>query len=96
VQNGVSFWQKAYVSTNSNGDPGTWDIPLYRTGDRELGPLWTADGGAGFRWYLGSDQDPRTWQIGISADAMYTSFLDDLYVVSRTGLLGALVLEAEW
>jgi hypothetical protein len=96
VQNGVSFWQKAYVSANTNGDPATWDLPLYRTGDRELGPLWTAEGGAGFRWYLGSDQDPRTWQLGFSADAMYTSFLDDLYLLSRTGLLGSLTLEAEW
>jgi hypothetical protein len=96
VQNGVSFWQKAYVSNNPNGDPNTWDLPLYRTGDRELGPLWTVDGGVGFKWYLGGEADPRTWQLGFSGDAMYTSFLDDLYLTSRTAFLGALTLEAEW
>jgi hypothetical protein len=96
VQNGVSFWQKAYVSANTNGDPATWDLPLYRTGDRELGPLWTVEGGAGFRWYLGSDRDPRSWQLGVAADAMYTSYLDDLYLLSRTGVLGALTLEGAW
>jgi hypothetical protein len=96
AQNGVSFWEKAYVSANINGDPNTWNLPLYRTGDRELGPLWTLEGGAGFRWYLGSSSEPRTWQLGFAGDVMYTSFLDDLYLLNRTGFLGALTLESEW
>jgi hypothetical protein len=96
AQNGVSFWQKAYVSANANGDPATWNLPLYRTGDRELGPLVTLEGGAGFQWYIGRDADPRKWQIGFSADGMYTSFLNDLYLTSRLAGLGSLTLEAEW
>jgi len=91
VQSGASFWQLAYVS-----DPSGWDLPEYRTGDRELGPLWTAEGGFGVRWYVGSDADPRSWQLGLTGDAMYTSFLDDLYLLSRTAALGALTLEAQW
>jgi hypothetical protein len=91
VQSGASFWQLAYVS-----DPNGWDLPEYRTGDRELGPLWTAEGGIGIRWYLGGETDPRSWQIGVTGDAMYTSFLDDLYLLSRTAALGALTLEAQW
>jgi hypothetical protein len=96
VQSPTSFWEKAYVSSNPNGDPATWDLPLYRTGDRELGPLWTTGGGLGLRWYLGGVADPRTIQLGLSGDAMYTSFTNDLYLTSRTALLGALTFAAEW
>jgi hypothetical protein len=96
VQKSVSFWERAYVSNNPNGDPNTWDLPLYRTGDRELGPLWTTEGGFGLKWYLGKDAEPRSWQLGVSGDAMYTAYLNDLYVSNRTAFLGALTLEAEW
>jgi hypothetical protein len=96
VQKGVSFWQRAYISGpgGSNGD--AWNLPLYRTGDRELGPLWTMEGGGGLKWYLGSDAEPRTWQLGFSADAMYSAYLDDLYITNRSGYLGAITLEVEW
>ena len=96
AQTSVSFWQKGYVSDNPNGDPGTWSVPLYRTGDRELGPLATVEGGFGFKWYLGGAADPRTWQLGLTGDLMYTSFLDDLYLTQRTAFLGALTLETVW
>jgi hypothetical protein len=91
AQDAVSFWQKAYVSGPSPG----WNLPEYRTGDRELGPLWTATGGGGLRIYLGKNADPRTLSIAVTGDVMYTSFLDDIYLTSRTGGLGALTLEGE-
>ncbi len=96
VQKGVSFWERGYVSGpgGSNGD--AFNLPLYRTGDRELGPLWTLEGGGGIKWYLGSSAEPRTWQLGFTADVMYSSYLDDLYITGRTGYLGALTLEVEW
>jgi hypothetical protein len=96
VQNGVSFWERAYISGpgESNGD--AWNLPLYRTGDRELGPLWTLEGGGGIKWYLGGDADPRAVQLGFTADWMTTSYLDDLYLTNRTGYLGALTLEVQW
>jgi hypothetical protein len=50
-------------------------------------------GGGGVKWYLGRTADPRTWAIGIDGDVMYTSFLDDLYLTSRTGFLGTVSLE---
>ncbi|HEY8091383.1 MAG TPA: DUF3570 domain-containing protein [Polyangiaceae bacterium] len=96
VQSQTSFWQKAYISANANGDPATWNLPLYRTGDRELGPLWTTEGGLGFRWYLGPEAEPRTFQLGFSADAMYTAYTDDIYLTSRTALLGAVTFAADW
>jgi Protein of unknown function (DUF3570) len=94
AQTAVSFWQLAYTSDPGNGTG--WSLPLYRTGDRELGPLWTTEGGLGGRWYLGGAKDPRSLQLGAAVDAMYTGFTDDLYLTSRTGILGSLTLEAEW
>jgi len=93
VQSPVSFWQRAYSSRNAG--TGGWDLPEFRTGDRELGPLWTVTGGAGIKVYVGSDEEPRAWAISLQGDAMYTSYTDDLYLTSRTGVLGALVLEGE-
>jgi hypothetical protein len=92
VQDSVSFWQRAYVSGPAPG----WNLPEYRTGDRELGPLWTFEGGFGVKWYLGSEDEPDTWALQLTSDAMYTSFLDDLYLTSRTAVLGALGLEGEF
>jgi hypothetical protein len=91
VQDGVSFWQKAYVSGPAPG----WNLPEYRTGDRELGPLWTTTGGGGLRFYLGKNADPRTVSLSFTADGMYTSFLDDIYLTQRTGVLGAIMVEGE-
>ena len=90
IQSPVSFWQRAYTSSGQG-----WSIPEFRTGDRELGPLWTVTGGGGVKVNIGSAAEPRKWAIGLDADAMYTSFLNDLYLTSRTGLLGAMTLEAE-
>jgi hypothetical protein len=91
AQTPVSFWQRAYVSEAAPG----WSLPELRTGSRELGPLWTAQGGFGVRWFLGGAADPRTWQLGLTGDVMYTSFLDDLYLMSRTAVLGAMTLEGQ-
>jgi hypothetical protein len=96
VQKAVSFWERAYVSGPGGGNGDAFNLPLYRTGDRELGPLWTLEGGGGIKWYIGGAAEPRTWQLGFTADIMYSSYLDDLYITGRTGYLGALTLEAEW
>jgi Protein of unknown function (DUF3570) len=87
AQTPVTFWQLAYVSESATG----WNLPEYRTGDRELGPLVTAGGGMGIRWYLGSTAAPQQWMLQLSGDGMYTRFLDDLYLTSRIAFLGALV-----
>jgi hypothetical protein len=79
------------VSESATG----WNLPEYRTGDRELGPLVTVGGGLGLRWYLGSTAQPQQWTLQMSWDGMYTSFLDDLYVNSRTATLGALTIEGQ-
>ncbi len=90
VQSGTSFWQRAYVSS-----PTGWSLPEFRTGDRELGPLWTFTGGGGAKVNLGPAATPRAFSIGLTVDGMYTSYLDDLYILSRAGVLGALTFEVE-
>ena len=91
AQTAVSFWQRAYVSGERRG----FDLPEFRTGDRELGPLWTATGGGGLYFYLGSAAEPQKTRLSFSIDGMYTSFLDDLYITQRSGLISSLTLEIE-
>jgi hypothetical protein len=91
AQTSATFWKLAYVSESATG----WNLPEYRTGDRELGPLVTVGGGVGMRCYMGSAAQPEQWMLQLTWDAMYTSFLDDLYVTSRTAILGALVFQGQ-
>ena len=86
---------RAYESRNPSGDPTAWDLPVFRTGDRELGPLWTITGGGGLYFYLGSSADPQKARLSLSVDGMYTSFLNDLYITSRSGLISSVTLEVE-
>jgi hypothetical protein len=90
-QTAVSFWQRAYVSS---GQPG-FSLPEFRTGDRELGSLWAATGGGGAKVFLGGAGHPHFFSIAAEADVVYTSYLDALYISSRTGVLGSLTLQIE-
>jgi Protein of unknown function (DUF3570) len=92
VQTPVSFWQLAYASAPAPA----WDLPAYRTGDRELGPLWTVQGGFGIKLYLGGELNPAQWALQLTGDGMYTAFLDDLYLTSRIAGLAALSFEGEF
>ncbi|MFO0673795.1 MAG: DUF3570 domain-containing protein [Polyangiaceae bacterium] len=91
AQTGVDFWQRAYVSASGTG----WNLPELRTGDRELGPLRTVTGGGGAKLHLGPDAHPRIFAIGIHGDAMFTSYLDDLYLTERSAYVGVMTLEVE-
>jgi len=92
VQRQVNFWKLAYVIPNDT----SLNFPEYRTGDRELGPLWTAGGGFGVKWYIGRAADPERFSLQLTADAMYTSFLNDLYLTSRIAGIGALGVEGSF
>jgi len=91
AQNAVNFWQRAYVSESATG----FVLPEFRTGNRELGPLLTETGGAGIKAFLGKAGNPRSLSIALHCDASYTTYLDDLYITSRSSVLGALILEGE-
>ncbi len=91
AQSGASFWQRAYVS---GAQPG-FSLPAFRTGDRELGPLWAITGGGGAQIFLGGAAHPRFFSITVEADVVYTSYLDDLFITARTGVLGSVTLQLE-
>jgi len=92
AQRGVDFWQRVFeeVPASMGSAPG---IPVYRAGDRELGPLYTLTGGFGLRALLGGDvHNPIS--VSFQADLIYTRYLDALYITRRRALFGALSFEA--
>ena len=94
VQNGVNFYQLAYAATvNSNGQ---LQVPLFRTGDRELSPMETITGGGGIRYALSAPDSKVQWDLTLQGDVMYSKFFDSLYVTMRTALYGSLALDVEF
>jgi hypothetical protein len=89
AQTSVNFWQRAYTL-----GPG-FTYPTYRTGDRELGPLFNVTGGWTFRLGIGSDRNPTSWVLGFDANLTATKYLDDLYVTSRISAVGGVSLETQ-
>lgn len=87
VQDGVSFWQRAYAARDAG------DLPRLRTGDRELGPLANFGTGGGVRLALGKAGQTQDVVLSVTADGTFTSFTDDLYVKTRFSGLGATTLE---
>jgi len=57
--------------------------------------LWGVTGGGGVKVFLGTNAHPHVFAIAAEVDAVYTSYLDDLYITGRTGVLGSLTLELE-
>lgn len=82
VQQGVSFWKRAYTV----GDDNVW--PKYWAGDRELGPLRTYTLGGGAQLALGR------YVLTAQVDGMLTQFLDALYLLRRAGVLATIGIEA--
>jgi len=87
AQTGADFWQLAYVSERTATG---LQVPKYRSGDRELGPLFAVTGGAGVRFAFGEAQN---WGLSFNGDVIYTQFLNTLYILQRIGYFGSLVLE---
>jgi tetratricopeptide (TPR) repeat protein len=86
-QGPVDFWQRAYVGTDG---VGTLVIPVYRTGDRELGPLFGVTFGAD----LHADVN-EVVGLGVLVQGTYTQYLDHLYLYDRWGIFTASTLEIE-
>jgi hypothetical protein len=87
VQNGVSFWQRAYAARDVH------DIPALRTGDRELSPLATVGLGGGVRIALGREGRLDDWVLTGTFEGAYTSFFDTIYVATRYAGLATVGLE---
>jgi hypothetical protein len=93
VQSGVSFWKRAYV-----GRPGSTgiEVPVLRTGDRELGPLASGTFGGGIRWLIGRDTRPDAWSLVFQTDVATTAFSDALFIQNRQAFFNALALEGKF
>jgi hypothetical protein len=87
IQSPVDFWKRAYAAALT---PTGWSLPTYRTGDRELGPLFGVTAGGGVRYQL-----TESLSAGVQVEAIYTQFLDHLYVFDRLGLFTATTIEME-
>ena len=92
LQTPVAFWQRAYVANYTSG--GTWNVPALRTGDRELGPLRGLTGGGGMQIRMGPASSPADLTLNLAGEAVWTSYLNDLYITSRASGLGLLSVEA--
>ncbi|MDB4934507.1 MAG: hypothetical protein JWP87_1479 [Labilithrix sp.] len=90
VQNGVDFWKRAYSATSVH------DLPALRTGDRELGPLFTAGGGGGLRIALGNAGALDDVAFTTTLDGFYTAFSDAIYVKERFSALVTTGLEVRF
>lgn len=88
AQSGAAFWRRFYLLTGSTEDRS---VPAYRSGDRELGPLYAATLGFGARVSLG-----KRLSLAPSLDGIYTRFLDALLIQHRVAALGSLTFEAEF
>jgi hypothetical protein len=91
IQGGASFWKRAYEATP--GPDGVLGVPVFRTGNRELGPLQTFILGGGIRLKL---VEPRSnpWDLVFEFDVGRTSFSDALYISERFMGYSTLAVEA--
>jgi hypothetical protein len=88
AQGPVSFWKRAYVAELL--PTGTWNVPQFRTSDRELGPLVGVTAGVNMRWAFA-----RVLALQLQAEGLYNQYLDHIYVFNRMGLFTAATLELE-
>lgn len=79
AQTGASFWRRAYVGSVGAGQVV---VPEFRSGDRELSPLWTATAGPGLRFDMGG-ADPRSLSATLEIEGAYTDFRDAVYIDHR-------------
>lgn len=89
AQTGADFYQLAYPVLTDGAEV---QLPNFRTGDRELGPVISVYGGGGIRWAVGEN---KNWGLALSGDAIYTRYLNHLFIIERVGVYGALAADVE-
>lgn len=87
IQGPVDFWKRVYEASPTSGG---FSLPTYRTGDRELGPLFGVTAGGGVRYQL-----TEVFAATVQVEGIYTQFLDHIYVFDRLGLFTATTIEME-
>jgi hypothetical protein len=92
LQTPVSFWQRAYSATQDAN--GNWQVPVLRTGDRELGSSRGLTGGAGLQIKIGPESSPSDFTLSFVGESVWTSYLNDIYISNRVSGLGVVSMEA--
>ncbi|MEZ4302384.1 MAG: DUF3570 domain-containing protein [Polyangiaceae bacterium] len=87
LQNGVDFWQRAYAA---NLTPDGWQIPKYRTGDKENGPMFALTLGMYARYQLS-----ETFAASVQVEGIYSQYLDHLYIFDRLGVFTSTSIDME-
>ncbi len=93
AQSAANFYQRAYPVIR---DEGSYVLPTYRSGDRELAPLVTVTAGGGSRIELAPEKGETRYGINFSGDVMYTRFFNTLFVTTRTGVYGTVGFDVEF
>lgn len=90
AQTGATFFQRVY---HAEVDPVV-AVPVFRTTDRELGPVTSFTGGASAWWRISPEGEGIGWTLYASGDALYSHYTDSLYVTSRIAGYGTVGIEA--
>ncbi len=96
AQNGADFYQRAYAAAIPATANGSLLLPAYRTTNRELSPLMTVFAGLGARFALSPPMASTQYGLSFRTDAMFTRYLDALFLTSRTAIYGTLGFDAEF
>jgi hypothetical protein len=91
-QSGVSFWQLAYAVTRDSAT-NSLTVPMYRAGDKELGPMLAVTLGSGGRIELG---EKKEYGLSLKAEVIYSRYLNHLYILQRFGYFGAAAFDVEF
>lgn len=75
---------------------GFAQLPVFRTTDRELGPMFGLTGGATLRVRLTEEQRKIQLAVYGSGSALYNHYLDALYVTDRLAGYGTLGVEGDF
>jgi len=95
VQSSVDFWNVAYAAAGGTAD-GSFALPVYRSGDRELSGLSTGTFGFGLRWKLTPPEKPLQITTGLQSDLLVTIFREALYLRNRIAYLNALDVQVDF
>jgi hypothetical protein len=87
AQSAVSFWKRAYAARSID------QLPALRTGDRELGALFSLGTGSGVRLALGKPGALDDIVLVATLDGTWTTFADTIYVTQRLSAIAATSLE---
>jgi hypothetical protein len=92
AQTGADFYQRIYHAELTP----LVAVPVFRTTDRELGPMWAVTGGASFWWHVSAEHASPAFTIYFSGDALSSHYLNSLYVTERLAGYGTIGVEAQF